>query len=458
MEFSLTSPAMPHSMEVVEVVAPNRVLEGMAGRVEVVTGTTIVHILPQHQVQQTQAVVVEAAILIRLLIGIVMEGQAAPASSSSATSPPPATTKAAPRTTTTTGRTAPRARIDRRGCPTPLASAYAGKLLPGLTAACTRARRALRVRPGPQVTPSRVATRRRAHLDRRHRRRRRHRRHRRPTPHKTRRWRLRRRATTILADIADARLKAKVRLLADAAIAGVKVQRLTAKLSAADEETACSTAFTKAEMSASDGTCMAAASSGKRRLSATTYDVEIIFSSAVVSDGALTKAADALKANGVEGVTSKTSMDPIAELKVIPASTRASFKRLTEAGCCGGGSVGVCATSPAPSAPEPTAAESGTGRRRPRTHSPEHLPRTHDHRPKLSVANMYGKTRRLHDPLLRVEGREPLLTSLATSPSGKPSTVTARLVPTWPSSGSMSSTRTSTIRPSVSFPSPRAPA
>ena len=41
-----------------------------------------------------------------------------------------------------------------------------------------------------------------------------------------------------------------------------------------------------------------------------------MFSSAVVSDDALTKAADALKANGVEGVTSKTSVNPIAELKV----------------------------------------------------------------------------------------------------------------------------------------------
>ena len=135
---------------------------------------------------------------------------------------------------------------------------------------------------------------------------------------------------SILADIADARLKAKAKLLADAAIAGVKVQRLTAKLSAADEDAACSAAFTKAEMSASDGACVAtAASSGKRRLSATTYDVEIMFSSAVVSDDALTKAVNALKANGVEGVTSQTSVDPIAELKTVDgvdASTMTTFE------------------------------------------------------------------------------------------------------------------------------------
>ena len=78
------------------------------------------------------------------------------------------------------------------------------------------------------------------------------------------------------------------KLLADAAIAGVKVQRLSAKLTAVDEDTACSTAFTKAGMSASDGACVATvASSGKRcRLSATKYDVELLFSSSNVNDDA----------------------------------------------------------------------------------------------------------------------------------------------------------------------------
>ena len=69
---------------------------------------------------------------------------------------------------------------------------------------------------------------------------------------------------SILADIADERLKAKVKLLADAAIAGAKVQRLTARMSAADEDTACSNAFSGAGMSSGDGACVAtAASSGK---------------------------------------------------------------------------------------------------------------------------------------------------------------------------------------------------
>ena len=157
---------------------------------------------------------------------------------------------------------------------------------------------------------------------------------------------------SILADITDPKLKAKAKLLADAAIAGVKVQRLTAKLPAADEDAACSAAFTKAEMSASDGACVAkAASSGKRRLSATTYDVEIMFSSAVVSDGALTKAADALKANGVEGVTSQTSVDPIAELKDIPGIDTSKLqtfdKEATEA------AAAAPSVSPPPPPPPP---------------------------------------------------------------------------------------------------------
>ena len=126
---------------------------------------------------------------------------------------------------------------------------------------------------------------------------------------------------SILDDIADERLKAKVKLLADAAIAGAKVQRLTAKMSAADEDTACSNAFSGAGMSSGDGACVAtAASSGKRRrLSSTTYDVELMFSSATVSDDALTTAADALKtADGVTSVASQASVDPITELKTVP--------------------------------------------------------------------------------------------------------------------------------------------
>jgi len=158
---------------------------------------------------------------------------------------------------------------------------------------------------------------------------------------------------SILADIADARLKAKAKLLADAAIAGAKVQRLTAKMAAVDEDTACSNAFSGAGMSSGDGACVAtAASSGKRRrLSSTTYDVELMFSSATVSDDALTTAADALKtADGVTSVASQASVDPITELKTVPGvdtSKLQTFDTQAQAAV-------AAASTPPPSIPPPT--------------------------------------------------------------------------------------------------------
>jgi len=161
----------------------------------------------------------------------------------------------------------------------------------------------------------------------------------------------------ILGDIKDARLKGKAKLLADATIAGVKVQRLTAKLTAADEDTACSTAFTKAGMSSSDGACVATvASSGKRRrLSATAYDVELMFSASTVSDDALTAAANELKANGVEGVTSEASVDPIAELKTVPGVDTSKLQTFeTEAAAAV--DEAESQTPPPPPPPSPTEA------------------------------------------------------------------------------------------------------
>ena len=61
MEFSPTSPALPHFMEAAGVVAAIRVTGASAGRVEAATGTTTAKFLPRHQVQQTQAVVEEEA-------------------------------------------------------------------------------------------------------------------------------------------------------------------------------------------------------------------------------------------------------------------------------------------------------------------------------------------------------------------------------------------------------------
>ena len=61
MEFSPTSPALPHFTEAAGVVAAIRVMGASAGRVEAATGMTKSKLLPRHQVQQTQAVAEEEA-------------------------------------------------------------------------------------------------------------------------------------------------------------------------------------------------------------------------------------------------------------------------------------------------------------------------------------------------------------------------------------------------------------
>ena len=161
---------------------------------------------------------------------------------------------------------------------------------------------------------------------------------------------------SILGDISDARVKAKAKLLADAAIAGVKVQRLSAKLTAADEDTACSETFSKAGMSAGDGACVAtAASSGKRRsLSAMAYDVELMFSASTVNDDALKAAELELKNNGVEGVMSQTSVDPIAELKTVPGVGTGKLQTFeNEASAAAAATAAEAQTPPPPTPPPP---------------------------------------------------------------------------------------------------------
>jgi hypothetical protein len=159
----------------------------------------------------------------------------------------------------------------------------------------------------------------------------------------------------ILGDITNTRLKAKAKLLADAAIAGVKVKKLKAKLTADNEDTACSTAFTKAGMSASDGACVAtAASSGKRRrLSSTTYDVELMFSSSTVSDDALAAAELEMKNNGVEGVSSDTAVDPIAELKTVPGVDTSKLQTFETEASDAATAAAESQTPPPPTPPPP---------------------------------------------------------------------------------------------------------
>ena len=125
---------------------------------------------------------------------------------------------------------------------------------------------------------------------------------------------------SILEGIADERLKKKAKLLADAVIAGEPVKKLSAKLEAADEASACSSYYLKASLSPSKGACVATAASRRRgrALAASTYDVSVFFKSSQLSDGALNAAAESLKAEGEGGVKVTASVDPIAELKTIP--------------------------------------------------------------------------------------------------------------------------------------------
>ena len=156
---------------------------------------------------------------------------------------------------------------------------------------------------------------------------------------------------SILAGITDQSLKRKAKLLADAAIGGNAVKKLTAKLEAATPTAACALYYSKAGIADSLGACVAtAAASGKRRrLAAAAYDVEVFLSSAEITDTELTKARDALKAAGIE-TTLDENVDPIAELKTIngvDASAVDTFKTQSTA------AAAAVEKSPPPPPPPP---------------------------------------------------------------------------------------------------------
>ena len=133
----------------------------------------------------------------------------------------------------------------------------------------------------------------------------------------------------MLDGVTDAKLKKKAKLLADAAISGKKVRKMSAKLTASDADTACSDYYTKAGISSSLGACIATAPSRRRSLAATAYDVSVFFSEAEVDDSTLTSAANSLKAEGVTGVDTSDPIDPITELGTIAgvdSSTLETFK------------------------------------------------------------------------------------------------------------------------------------
>ena len=154
----------------------------------------------------------------------------------------------------------------------------------------------------------------------------------------------------MLNKITDKKMKKRAELLANAAIGGNKVKKISGKLAAPDEDTACSDYYTKANLDKTLGACVATVTSRRRArsLMATTYDVSVIFSSDEVDDATLTAAASSLEAEGVSGVGLDVDLDPISELKTIDgvdATTLATFE--TEAAAAAAEAI----ASPPPPAP-----------------------------------------------------------------------------------------------------------
>jgi len=133
----------------------------------------------------------------------------------------------------------------------------------------------------------------------------------------------------LLDGIIDEMTKSKVKLLADAAIAGVKVKKVALALTAESESDACDQAFSKMKLNSSLGACdVSASSSARRRLAATsTYDVTAFLSPATVDETTLAAALESLAAEGVVATTTET--DPVEEMKAMPeldASIVATFE------------------------------------------------------------------------------------------------------------------------------------
>jgi hypothetical protein len=121
----------------------------------------------------------------------------------------------------------------------------------------------------------------------------------------------------ILAKITDVNTKRKVKLLADAAIAGGEVTKISMGLAASSEDAACALAFEKMGLDPNLGACDVAATLGRRRLTqTTTYDVTVFVSALTVDSTTLIAAIATLEAEGI--VVTKTEADPVAELRATP--------------------------------------------------------------------------------------------------------------------------------------------
>ena len=178
-----------------------------------------------------------------------------------------------------------------------------------------------------------------------------------PAPAESKKRQAEERAKKMNAGITDPMQKKKADLLAAAAIGGDKVKKLkfAQPVQAASPDDACAQAYDKAGVRPSLGACVATqTSSSGRRLVASQYDVELLFSSAEVDDAALTEAVNSLKANGLESTTS--SVDPIEELKIIPGvdvTELATFETEAKAAAEEAEAQSPPAPSPPPPSPPP---------------------------------------------------------------------------------------------------------
>ena len=112
----------------------------------------------------------------------------------------------------------------------------------------------------------------------------------------------------LLSAIGDTKTKAKAKLLADAAVAGVKVKKVAMTLVAESEDAACGQAFLKMKLDAGPGLVCDVATSNRRRrrlVAVTMYDVTVFVSPAAVDETTLGAALDSLAAEGVVSTTTQ---------------------------------------------------------------------------------------------------------------------------------------------------------
>ena len=162
----------------------------------------------------------------------------------------------------------------------------------------------------------------------------------------------------LLADIGDENTKAKAKLLADAAIAGVKVKKVAMALTAESEDAACAQAFSKMQLDASLGACDAAVSTSRRRrlVANTAYDVTVFVSPTTVDETALAAALVSLATEGVTATSTET--DPLEELRAIPGIDESSLESFAAAAAVAGEATSAAREAettwvPPPPSPQP---------------------------------------------------------------------------------------------------------